>query len=143
MDKTFGEKVQGVKYFDRTGAYLVVIEDNKTAVVKTHRGYFLLGGGIEKDENHIECIKRECLEEAGYEIRVENYIGSAEMYSNHERIGYFHPIQYYYRGHLEKHVTEQIEEDHKLKWISIDEAEKKMYVPGQLWAIKKCLEKSE
>lgn len=139
MDKIFGEKVEGAKYLDREGAYLVIIEGDKTAVVKTHRGYFLLGGGIEKDESHRECIKRECLEESGYDVQVESYIGSAEMYSIHDRLGYFHPIQYYYRGHLEKHVAEQIEKDHRLEWISLDEIDEKMYVPGQIWAVKKCL----
>lgn len=136
MDRTFGNKEPGVEYFDRTGAYLVIIEGNKTAVVKTHRGYFLIGGGIEDGEDHIECIKRECMEETGYDVSVDNYIGSAEMYTTNERLGYFHPIQYYYKGKLKKHVAEQMEKDHRLEWISIDEIDEKMYVPGQIWAIK-------
>ena len=140
VDKTFGEKVEGKNYIERTGAYLVVIEEDKTAVVKTYRGYFLLGGGIEGAEDHIACIRRECLEETGYDVTVEEYIGSAEMYTVHDRLGDFHPIQYYYRGKLNAHVAEQIEKDHRLEWLPIADIEEKMYVPGQIWAVKKCLE---
>lgn len=139
MDIVFGKKVLGVKYHDREGSYLIAIKDNLLASVKTSKGYFLLGGGIEKDESHIDCIKRECIEEIGYEVNIENYICSAEIYSIHERIGYFHPIQYYYYGEILNKIKEPIEPDHKFEWITLDNIEDKMYVESQAWAVRQYL----
>jgi 8-oxo-dGTP diphosphatase len=139
MDIVFGEKISGVKYHDREGSYLIAIKDNLLASVKTPKGYFLLGGGIEKNESHIDCIKRECIEEIGYDVNIKNYICSAEIYSTHERIGYFHPIQYYYYGEILNKIRKPIEPDHKFEWITLDNIEDKMYVESQAWAVRQCL----
>ena len=55
MHKVFGTK-ENVEYTDREGAYLILVRDNQVGVVKTPKGFFLLGGGVENDESHIECI---------------------------------------------------------------------------------------
>ena len=52
MHKVFGVK-EDAEYFDREGAYIIPVRGNKAGVVKTPKGYFLLGGGLEKDESHI------------------------------------------------------------------------------------------
>ena len=46
MHKIFGQREKG-QYYDRSGAYLVIFSGGKTAVVRTARGLFLLGGGIQ------------------------------------------------------------------------------------------------
>ena len=92
VDKTFGEKVEGNAYYDRLGAYLICMDGDKVAVVKTPKGYFLLGGGLEGNENHMDCIKREILEEIGFTANVHSYICSAEEYWLHKELGYFHPV---------------------------------------------------
>ena len=97
IHKVFGTK-ESINYIDRVGAYLIPVRDSKIGVVKTSKGYFLLGGGLDGDESHEECIKRECLEEIGYAVSVGNKVCSAEMYCEHPTIGYFHPIQTYYVG---------------------------------------------
>ena len=71
MHKIFGQREKG-QYYDRSGAYLVIFSGGKTAVVRTARGLFLLGGGIQGSENDQECIRRECLEECGCECTVKN-----------------------------------------------------------------------
>lgn len=136
VDRSFGEQVQGQKYLDREGAYLICIQDKMAAVVKTPRGYFLLGGGLYKGESHIECIKREILEEIGFSCEVGKYVCSADTYGLHERLGYFHPIQYYYSGKLGMQTRMPVEKDHSLEWISINDIENKMYVKSQGWAVK-------
>lgn len=141
MDRTFGEKVNGVTYFDRKGAYLICIKENKVLLVKTAKGYFLLGGGIEAGEDHLQCLEREALEEIGCRIKVGDYVFSADTYCVHERIGYFHPIQYYYTGEVLEKVQEPIEEDHTLVWLTYELIEEKMYVKQQIWAVKEVMEK--
>ena len=139
IEKTFGIKDNYKCYYDRVGAYLIAVQDNKIAVVKTPKGYFLLGGEIEEQENHIDCIKRECIEEIGYSVSVLNYISSAEIYLLHPTIGYFHPIQYYYCGEIIAKVKSFFEKDHNLEWILCDNIEGKFVVEQQEWAVEKHL----
>ncbi|MBR6676039.1 MAG: NUDIX domain-containing protein [Clostridia bacterium] len=61
-----GKPIEGISYYDRIGAYLICIENNKLAVVRDPKGYFLPGGGIDDGESLEECVKRECLEETGF-----------------------------------------------------------------------------
>lgn len=136
IDKTFGYKQENVDYYDRQGAYLIAIENRMVATVKTPKGNFLLGGGIEDEETHIQCIKRECLEEIGYHVIVDKYVCCAEEYLVHEKLFYFHPVQFYYFGKLVNKVSLPTESDHILEWISISDIENKMYVKAQCWAIK-------
>lgn len=135
-DKTFGNKMDGITYTDRQGAYLVAVSDGKLATVRTPKGYFLLGGGIEEKETHVECIRRECLEESGYAVSIENYICSADTYKLHYRFGYFHPIQYYYQGEILDKIAEPTEMDHVFEWLPLEDIDSKMYVEQQIWAVK-------
>lgn len=134
MNRVFGEKQDAV-YYDRKGAYLIPSEGSRIAVVRTKRGYFLLGGGIENCETDIECIKRECLEEIGYTVVVQEYLCSAEAYTKHSRLGHFHPMQHYYRGRLLRQVQEAVEPDHHLIWAEYSELKNRMFSEMQNWAL--------
>lgn len=134
MHKIFGIK-ENAEYIDREGAYLIPIRNNKIGVVKTPKGYFLLGGGLENGENYIDCIKRECIEEAGYIVSVKEAICSAETYCVHPTKGYFHQIQIYCIGELISKITTPIEKDHELLWIEYDQIKGKMYSEMQNWAL--------
>ena len=139
MDRTFGVKEKNTQYWDRPGAYLLPVKDGCLAVVRTDEGYLLLGGGIDPGETHEQCILRECMEEIGCAARVEGYIGSADAYYRHLMWGWCHPIQYYYRGSVGERITEPVEKDHTLEWIPINEAEWKLNVKPQIWAVKRLL----
>lgn len=139
--KTFGEKLDHISYFDREGAYIVCIKNNSLAVVKTPVGYFLIGGGIENGENHMDCIKRECLEEIGCEIKNISYICSADTYCMHKRIGGFHPIQHYYSADIGEKITEPSETDHKFEWLALDKINL-LFVESQIWAVEKYTEQN-
>ena len=116
MQKIFGTR-KDVTYTDREGAYLIPVRNNQIGVIQTPKGYFFLGGGLEKNETHTMCIERECLEEAGYTVKIEQKLCSAETYLEHEEIGYFHPIQTYYVGQLLEKVQASTEEEHTFVWI--------------------------
>lgn len=140
MHKIFGEKLK-TNYRDRAGAYLICIKDDMVAVVKTPKGFFFLGGGFEGNESAEICITRECIEEVGYEVSVGEKICSAEHYTYHKRIGYFHPIQTYYTGELLKRIECPVEKDHSLMWIKYSELKGKMFSPMQNWALDVCWNK--
>ena len=135
IHKVFGMK-ENVNYIDREGVYLVPMKEGEIGVVKTSKGYFLLGGGLDNGESHEECIKRECLEEVGYTVSVGSKVCSAEMYCEHPTIGYFHPIQTYYVGELMEQVNVAVEDDHEFVWMDYDEVVDNMYLEMQSWALK-------
>ena len=138
MHKIFGIK-ENVAYTTRIGAYIIPVKDNKIGVIKTSKGYFLIGGGKDENETDEQCIKRESLEETGYNIKIEKKLCSAELYTYHEKIGYFNPIQTYYVGKINNQTQPPKETDHKLLWLNIEEIKDNMYVEMQGWAIKQML----
>lgn len=140
MHKVFGEKAP-VPYYDRKGAYLIPVKDNKIAVVKTPKGLFFLGGGLENSETDKACIRRECLEEAGVEVTIGEKICSAETFTTHPRLGPFHPIQTYYAGEIIKQVQLPLEKDHTLLFGSFQELDGKLFAEMQNWALRVLLEK--
>ena len=140
IHKVFGNK-ENVNYIDRVGVYLLPAKDGKVGVVKTSKGYFLLGGGLDRGESHEECIKRECLEEIGYSVSVGKKVCAAEMYCEHPTIGYFHPIQTYYVGELLDQVSVPVEDDHEFVWMDYNELVDNMYLEMQSWALEQCMKK--
>lgn len=134
IHRVFGTK-ENVEYIDREGAYLILVNGKQIGIIHTPKGFFLLGGGLEKGENHIACIERECLEEAGCIVSVKEKICSAETYCNHEVIGPFHPIQTYYIGQLVSMECVPLEKDHEFLWVEYDKLKGKMFVEMQNWAL--------
>lgn len=134
MHKIFGIK-KDVDYIDRKGVYLIPIKNDSVGVVKTLKGYFLLGGGLDNEETDEMCLKRECLEEAGYTIFIKYKIASAETYYKAPEIGYFHPVQTYYAGELLEKVCVPVELDHEFVWVKFNDLKGKMYLEMQNWAI--------
>ena len=134
MHRIFGIK-EKAEYLDREGAYLIPCCNNQVGVIQTPKGYFFLGGGLENRETHMDCIKRECLEEAGYLSFVGEKLCSAEAYMKHPTIGYFHPIQTYYLGTLFERESIPTETDHRLCWIEYERLKGKMFLEMQNWAL--------
>ncbi len=142
IEKTFGNKKTNVFYKERVGAYGVGFNnDGKIPVAMTHlyngeKGYFLLGGGIENNEKHVECIKRECLEEAGLSVTPKDYICKGDYYHFIEQTKIdFHGIGYFYYMEINDVVAEPTEPDHFLVWLTIEEIREKLFLPHQVWAV--------
>ena len=69
LRKVFGEKLENETYHDREAVYVVVIADDKIAVVKTSSGkLFLPSGKFESGESLEDCVMRECLEKMGAKV---------------------------------------------------------------------------
>lgn len=141
-EKVFGVKLEGIQYRERIGVYGIVLnEEGYIAVIRTPRGYFLPGGGIEANENHEQCIKREFKEEIGYDINVKRFIGKASAYRYAEGLkDYYHMTGFYYIVELMDKIAEPIEEDHELLWMKPKETSEALYLEHQAWAIEEILE---
>ncbi|WP_241964575.1 NUDIX hydrolase [Paraliobacillus zengyii] len=140
---TFGKREEGKKYIARPAVYSVMFnsQNNKVAIIQTGDGqFFLPGGGIEGNETHEECLKREALEEMGMDIKIVYYIGRANryFYSTNE-FKYYLSKGYFYVCEIEKKVSKPIEEDHFLKWIEPSQAIKILFHEHQSWAISEAL----
>jgi 8-oxo-dGTP diphosphatase len=140
QEAVYGVKNPELKYRDRPGVYAVIESEGKIAVVKTEERVFLPGGGLEGGESFQACLIRECSEELGCDIEVGRYIGNATQYllsfKGQE------PLKitgHFYCATITGENNLQIEDDHELFWMSVDEAVDCMYVEFQAWAIRESI----
>lgn len=137
LKNVFGKKLENEIYYDREAAYVVLIDKDKIAVVKTASGkLFLPGGKIEAGESLEECVIRECLEEMGAKIEVKQYFAIGERYFYHEASSrYSHAIGHFFYSDTYEIVGQPTEKDETLMWLSYDEAKEGFYHPHHKWAV--------
>ncbi len=142
LEKTFGIKKENVVYQVRIGAYGIGFGlDGKIPVAMTYlyngeKGYFLLGGGIDNDEDYADCIKRECLEEAGLNVTPRDLICKGDHYHFIEQTKTdFHGIGYFYYMEINEAISTPTEPNHLLVWLTINEIRERLFLPHQIWAV--------
>jgi 8-oxo-dGTP diphosphatase len=93
-------------------------QKEKVAVLRTSRGdYFLPGGGIENNETHEDCLKREAMEEMGMVVEMGHYIGSAQQYfSDQDGKNHYLNEGHFYLCFEIKQLAVPKEDDHFLEW---------------------------
>jgi 8-oxo-dGTP diphosphatase len=140
---TFGEKEEGKEYIWRPAVYCLMFNNlkNKMAIIETNDcKYFLPGGGIEKNETHEDCLKREAIEEMGMDIEIGYYVGCAQRYfysSNEHK--YYLSEGHFYLCDIGKQISKPIEDDHTIKWMEPSQAAETLYHEHQSWAVKEAL----
>ena len=79
---TFGYKsLLSNMYYDLVVMQLFLTQPlQRLLLSKKEERYFLPGGGMEGTETKDECLHRELLEELGWIIEIEQYIGNAMRY---------------------------------------------------------------
>ena len=63
-----GSKDENIDYIFRETCFGIVKKNDLFYITLKHDDYSLIGGGLEKNESHEDCLKREFLEETGLEI---------------------------------------------------------------------------
>ncbi len=138
-ENIFGEKLDNVEYADRIGIYGIAFnKEGKIATIKTARGYFLPGGGIEDNENHSQCLEREFIEETGYKIEVGRYIGKSSLYHISRTNQYLNGIGHFYFVSLKDKKCNKIEVDHELLWLESAYCIENLFLEHQAWAVSKA-----
>ena len=137
----FGSKQDGIVYITRPGVYAVVKNtDKKIAVIETGNGYFLPGGGIEIGESDVDALKREIVEEIGYQALIHFEIGEAIEYIDADREAKHYQIHSkFYKVQLGSKIVEGVEKDHRLVWLWQEDAIKLLKRQGQVWAVQSMI----
>lgn len=121
----------------------MIIKEGQLAVIRTSRGYYLPGGGLEDGEGHARCIKREILEETGYSAVVGAYICTVVDYHYAEHLRqYMNPVGHFYFAKLGPKLAEPRERDHVLEWLPVDVARNRMYLEFQARGVREVLAQS-
>ncbi len=78
------------QYVLRPSCYAIIFNStsSKIAIIQKGESYFLPGGGMEGTETKDECLHRELLEELGWSIEIDRYIGNAMRYFYAEKRRY-------------------------------------------------------
>jgi len=136
--REFGIRLAGKDYIDRPGVYAVIENDHKQiAVIETGKGYFLPGGGVNSGETEVEALKREILEEIGYQVLALTEMGEAIEYINAFADGKYYQIySRFYKAHIGAKIGEGMEKDQRLVWLGQGEALKLLVRQSQAWAIR-------
>ena len=139
---TFGSKKRTVHCVLRPSCYAIIFHSSssKIAVIKKRDRYFLPGGGMEGNETKEECLHRELLEELGWAIEIDQYIGNAARYFYVEKEDtYYLNDGFFYITNMAQKQTENCEEDHVLRWMSPLFAVELLLHDHQKWAVEQAL----
>ncbi len=144
--KIIGKKKEGVIYSKRPGAYVIIErdEDDKIAIATDKSGiYFLLGGGLEKDESIEETLRREIVEETGYSLRNVKLFDKIKSWCYNDKYGYLNVEATIYIANFDKSIAKPIEEDHEIIWVEPLEYKNKLYYEYQRYILNKYTLKKE
>ncbi len=139
----FGKRDEGQTYRERPGAYGVGFDERgRIGVVFNGSGNgFLPGGGIDPQKSPEQALRREVIEECGFEISLQGKIGEAlEYFQSIFSDKFFKTHGHYYEIRFEKFVGGVIEDDHQLVWLNPAEAVQKLHRDAQAWIVKQAFQ---
>lgn len=138
----FGDKKDGIEYIRRPAVYGLMFNEanGKIGIIQCDGEYFLPGGGIEENETHEQCLKREAIEEMGMEVEMGAFIGRANryFYSTGEFVYYLNE-GYFYLCKMGRQLGEPLESDHFLFWLEPPVAMERLFHEHQSWAVNEAL----
>jgi 8-oxo-dGTP diphosphatase len=132
----FGQRINGKKYRPRPAAYTIVWDaSSHISVLRTRKGYFLPGGGIEPGETAEAALARETAEECGREILILGKIGAAVENVCVDGEGYFAIQGVFFRAVFGDRIERPTEPGHELIWLEPSEAIERLTRKSQVWAV--------
>ncbi|MBM7095118.1 NUDIX domain-containing protein [Bacillus sp. H-16] len=132
----------------RNSAKAIIVNRDRTEVLLTknqdEEGFFFLfpGGGQEHGETLHEALKRECLEEVGYVIEVDELVHIREYIGkNHEHAHFdyeVHQVEYYFaaewKGDAINVLTPSNPDSHQVgtEWVNVNDLQRYRLYPKEI-----------
>jgi 8-oxo-dGTP diphosphatase len=134
----FGEPLPGRTVIPRPSAYaLVKNEHEEFAIVRTRRGLFLPGGGIERGETAETAVVRETKEECGLLVRPVREVARAiQLVHPRQSLVTFEKTSAFWWAELVRERIAEPEPGNELVWLLAVEAQDRMFHESQSWALK-------
>ena len=130
MEKiVIGEKLDGRKYDFRETCFGICVKNNKMLLVKKKEQYSFVGGGIENGETHEQCLKREFIEESGYELIDIKPLITIDCFWLAAGKWPLESLANFYIVEVGEKVCEPTEEGHIVEEIKIEEVEQLLPLP--------------
>lgn len=135
-----GEKLEDKKYDFRETCFGICLKDNKMTLVKKKEQFSFIGGGIEKGETHEECLKREFIEESGYEIvNIEPFV-TIDCFWLAAGKWPLESLANFYIVELGNKVCEPTEEVHIVEEVELDKVNELLPLPYHKKALELFIE---
>ena len=138
---TIGEKLENKKYDFRETCFGICVRDNKMLLVKKKEQFSFIGGGIEKDENHEECLKREFIEESGFEIKEIAPFVTIDCFWLAAGKWPLESLANFYVVKVGNKICEPTEEGHEVQEVNLEEVMDVLPLPYHKKALELFLEK--
>lgn len=140
----FGSPPSDVVATMRPSAYAIVADaGGRIAVVRTPRGLYLPGGGMDAVESPANAVVREVREETGLRVSAGAWSVHAvdHVYSADERT-HFEKRSTFIDARVDGPPLPAVEADHALEWLAPHAAAAHLTHPGHRWAVGQWLGRS-
>ena len=133
----FGEPPTGAPARVRPSVYALVADgDGRLLVVRTPRGLFLPGGGLEAGEAAHDAVSREVREECGLEVRIGRWsLRAVDFVYSAAEDAHFEKRSTFLEAHPVRTDASPSEPDHEAIWMGAQDAEGRMAHPSHRWAV--------
>lgn len=138
---TIGEKLENMKYDFRETCFGICFQDGKMLLVKKNDQFSFIGGGVERGETREECLKREFIEESGYELLNIKPFVTIDCFWLAGGKWPLESLANFYIVEIGQKVCEPIEEGHIAQRVILENVENLLPLPYQNKALELFCEK--
>jgi len=124
-----GEKLENKKYDFRETCFGICNYNGKLLLVEKKGQLSFVGGGIESKESHEDCLKREFLEESGYELVKMTPLVTIDCFWLAAGKWPLESLANFYIVEVGRKLGSPTEEGHVVKFIDLKDADSVLPLP--------------